>query len=441
MTSIIEQFKIWFSNGNGNHLAQSVGLESDVQDADQRSLPPAIAQSLKHSIRQLHSPSPHVQSVQSTLESALKRWRENLDAPNCLVVLGTPVEPVARLLREVLDAEDRQILNMVKLQHQWTARPHDYHDIYDQLVQGIEASPSGSTPSQTNGAESPNDLPPKALAVIPCLDWCFLRCVDGLNGVDYLRESVLRDRSRFWLIGCNRWAWKYLDHIHQISAYFEQTLSLQPLNSLDLKTWLMPAASEIKLKEGKGDQRNPVDSVTPDESSEELEAWSSIDEKRYFDSLANTTSGLSSVAAQLWLRSLQLPSQDADESDESDDSNSHESDESNSATTQTDSPQAQNGSDSPKPVVRRKKASLPSLPKLTADDRYLLFSLLLHGGMSLPHLSLSLGDDDGKVRAHVQMLQRAGVIERSPQLLEVNPAFYPSLRADLSQNNFLVGDD
>lgn len=441
MTSIIEQFKIWFSNSNGNQIAHSVGLESEFQNSDRAPLPSAIAKSLKHSIRQLHSPAPYVQSVQSTLESALNRWMEDPDEPNCLVVLGSPVEPVARLLRDVLDTEDRQTLNMVKLQHQWTARPHDYHSIYDQLVQGIEASASGSTPSQTDGAESPNDPSPNTLAVIPCLDWCFLRCVDGLKGVDYLRGSILRDRSRFWLIGCNRWAWKYLDHVHQISAYFEQTLSLQPLSSLDLKEWMMPLSSEVALKENKGDQQNPVDSVTPDESSDEFEAWSSKDEKRYFDSLASTTSGLSSVAAHLWLRSLRLPSQDSDESDDSDESNSHDSNKSNSDTTQTDSSQTQNGSDSSKPVVRRKKASLPNLPKLTADDRYLLFSLLLHGGMNLSHLSLSLGDDDGKVRARMQMLQRAGVIERSHQLLEVNPAFYPSLRADLSQNNFLVGDD
>ena len=81
---------------------------------------------------------------------------------------------------------------------------------------------------------------------------------------------------------------------------------------------------------------------------------------------------------------------------------------------------------------------MPELPELVATDFYLLYSLLLHGGMSLSHLALSMGKNQSLVKARTQYLLQAGVIYKEQDILMICPSYYPKLKSILNNNNFLV---
>ena len=163
-----------------------------------------------------------------------------------------------------------------------------------------------------------------------------------------------------------------------------------------MKLWLQPVLEKINLEN--------YDEFSSDKLAEV--------QKSYFENLADNSSGISSVAASLWLRSLRY--------------------EWNS---DTDTPE---DDFEPPFSLNQTKPKLPDLPNLISEDRYILYSLLLHGGMTLSQLALSLGEDESPVKARVQVLVQANLIDRSKSLLFINPAYYPKLKNLLSRNNFLV---
>jgi hypothetical protein len=127
--------------------------------------------------------------------------------------------------------------------------------------------------------------------------------------------------------------------------------------------------------------------------------------------LADTCKGRSAIAAQLWLGSLSQSKSDPE-----------------SAAADTD------------PEILWKIPSLPPLPDLANQDKYLLYAVLLHGSISLPHLSLSLGSSVSATQSHVQSLLRAGLLELDQEILSVSPFHYLKLRSLLAGDNFLLGE-
>ncbi|MEC4986683.1 MAG: hypothetical protein SAK42_21495, partial [Oscillatoria sp. PMC 1076.18] len=203
-----------------------------------------------------------------------------------------------------------------------------------------------------------------------------------LEGIIELREKMLENKQIFWLIGCNYWAWEYLDYLCQIRAYFEQEISLPVLSWEEIHDWLEPAAKQINAD---------VNQEIP-----ELQ-------RLYLEKLAGIYLGIPAVAACLWLRSLHY--------------------------------------DPESKMVIRRKHSLPELPSLNSSDRYLLYSLLLHGNMNLSALTTSLGESKSIVRADVQKLKKLNLVQGDTSQLQINPLHYPKLRLELSQNNFLIAGE
>ncbi len=72
-----------------------------------------------------------------------------------------------------------------------------------------------------------------------------MRCIGGLEAIEALRDLVAGDSSRFWLIGCNSWAWQYLERIYQINAYLTNTVSLPPLKEEQMQEWLQPLMTKL----------------------------------------------------------------------------------------------------------------------------------------------------------------------------------------------------
>ncbi|MDY7014649.1 MAG: ArsR family transcriptional regulator, partial [Cyanobacteriota bacterium] len=192
-------------------------------------------------------------------------------------------------------------------------------------------------------------------------------------------------------------AWNYLDLVCKIAAYYQRHSFLPELNGEQLQTWLTPVIEEIG-----------IDFSPLQKQAEEREQESARQE--YFERLAAVSGGSSRVAVHLFMRSLvfQPPEEETDDKEG---------------------------------IVFAKNPSLPDLPDLSPDAHYLLYSLLLHGDMTLPHLADSLGDDEAAVQHLVQILRSTGTIEKQGERLQATPLHYPRLKNKLDGNNFLMADD
>ncbi len=362
--------------------------------------PEDIIQDFSQKLGQLSSPLEYRTSIQETLTSALADWQQNVTSANSLVILGCSVEPIAEIVQESLTDEFSKGLEIIHPLAQCQRSSN-----CSSLEKAISEALCFETESQSTderGDANPELTERQTLVVIPCLAQCFLRCIQGWEGIEFLQNAVVKDKSRFWLIGCNYSAWTFLDQVCQVSAYLEQVHPLPKLKGEALQKWLVPVTQELVAEDDDADMG-----------------------KTYWKSLASLASGVSSVAAQLWLQALRIRAADIPD-----------------AVSESKPALTPQGLTLEIPVnLQQTKPILPSLPDLTATDRYLLHSLLLHGEMTRTHLALSLGESEQIVRSRVQMLQRAGVIVQQRDQLNIYPAYYPSLKTELINNNFLLGDD
>ncbi|MEM6450814.1 MAG: hypothetical protein AAF703_10920 [Cyanobacteria bacterium P01_D01_bin.105] len=365
-------------------------------------VPPRVFNQLAEKGRQLPAPEVCKATVQASLTEAIARWQANPDVENnSLVILSSPAEDLATIFKAVLHGENTAFEQCnIRFLMQGYQRPADPLEIKRHIRREIEKLPD----------DEPDTQP--TLVVIPHLEQCFLRCIQGWEGVEYLQNFTTRDSSRFWIVGCNHWAWTFLDRVCQISAYLEQPVQLPELSGEALKSWLLPFFSDVvtvlNLK------------AADDEHAFTLEPGAD----GYWQSLSNLSSGIGTTATRLWLKSLRLCTGDRE---------SDNGDAGNGTSDNQDFDDAQ--SLSLVPI----KPALPSAITFNAIDRYLLQSLLIHGETTRDHLALSLGEAERKIRDRLQVLKREGIIIQKGRRLSVHPAHYPRLYNELKNNNFLIG--
>lgn len=372
INKIQRYFQSWFSHKQ----------EPQSQLPELQELPPTIASQLLQQIQELPIPPTYHQEVEQAIASAVRDWQHSIDAPNSIVILGSPVEPTFKVVRESvsqvqLDLE--QAIEPLAL----AGRPDKIDDFAVRVRENLKTS----LPEKRSLSDTETLKRRQTLITIPALERCFIRCINGWDGIEYLREQIVEDSSRFWVIGCNHWAWLFLDKVCQLSAYLDRVQVLPKLSATQIRDWLSPI---IPHKE-EGDFQFD---------------WQAI---------ADSANGMARVAARLWLKSLYLPAEF----------------ESNSA----------KEIDSISDSLRASQPQLPQLPNLSNSNRYILHSLLIHGEMTSHHLALSLGDPESSVRPHIRQLRQTAIVENRQGYLSVNPLYYPKLKNELENNSFLVGDE
>lgn len=344
-------------------------------------LSPTRIARLQQELAALPEPCSRLQTLSAEASTALHAWHVDADAPNYLAIVTEPIEPQAKILRELLAAPPFGGMTRV-------ARLQRGQLTNDSVTTWRALQETFGLCGNAGGSD-------RQIAVIPDLGWCFLRCVEGLDAIEALLAAVSADRSRFWLLGCNRWTWLYLDRVCYLSTYLSSSVSLPTLGAADLRRWLDPVAAICGLE-------SPAD----DEDADDDETiWSSARERRCFAQIAELALGLPAVAESLWLQSLRRKG---------------------------------TGDDAPEELTYE-TPRLPALPDLTADDRYLLYNLGLHGGLTLPALTQSLAESEAIVRAQLQHLQHQGLIAKRDGRFEIAPLHYPRLKRDLDYNHLLVG--
>lgn len=386
LSSLLQKLSSWFARTPVAELADPL---ADV--------PPGILNHLRTAANQLPTPQPYRDAIVEALNQALQEWQTNPDIENNnLVVLGRPVEDIVPILKASLkdsfpDSEVRFCLGGYQ-------RPADPLSITQHLKRELEPKVDDDQEAIATPVTQ-TDLEEQELTimVVPSLEQCFLRCIQGWEGIEYLQTMTTRDNSRFWVFGCNHWAWSFLERVCQVSAYLEQTVSLPELSGEALQTWLAPLCTEAieTQADGPSIQLEPVNA----------DQWSS---------LASNANGIASTAARLWLKALRIRAFELTE----------------------------DGTIRDETTVVNLLPIQPTLPDLVAlevMDRYLLHALLIHREMTLSHLSISLGEVERTIRSRLQVLRRAGVILQRGRRFRVNPAHYPKLYSELSNNNFLTG--
>lgn len=361
-------------------------------------LPPVVLNRLSDKLKTLSAPEPYQDAIQVKTRQAIQTWQANPEtASNCLVVLGPPVEAIASIVKDslqnyLLDCDVRFILSSYH-------RPPDPLTICDHLKRELEPEQQ-TTEEKPDAPVTQTDIHERIprVIVVPSLEQCFLRCIQGWEGIEYFQALSTQDTSRFWVFGCNHWAWAFLDKVCQVSAYLEQTVALPKLTEEELQVWLHPLLAFSVTKR--------------DDESFDLEV--DRDSAPHWSSLVSLASGSGGVAAHLWLQSLRMEPDDL--------------------TAEGALP-----GDAAHIRLLPVKPGLPSLMSLEVMDRYLLHSLLMHGTMTRSHLALSLGEPERTIRSRVQVLRREGIIVQKGRRLSVHPAHYPRLFSELGNNNFLIG--
>ncbi|MEL7351336.1 MAG: helix-turn-helix domain-containing protein [Cyanobacteria bacterium P01_A01_bin.116] len=443
-------------------------------------LPDEVADKLIAAANELPVHPREKEKTIEALDEAISQWRNNPHlANNSIVFLAHPVASVSRVLSESLhelrsNKDEPLPINLLD----WIERPPKPVEIkqriQDKLDWSDEEPPPVALPSQDRIAEdnpehqSDNqgshqagpDGGPKAkgIAVIPNLCWCFLRSADGLEGIDYLQDTLLSDRAQFWVIGSGQVGWEYLKSSLKIHAYCGNTVPFPRLTAEQLQDWLKPLFTtfDIRVSDTALHKRlqNPsnllslrispdkpleaISEVTQEVSatvqssiralrSEVVDEDDDIDaspKRDYFKRLADISDGVSVVALQLFIKSLRYRKITSDEI---------ESGTLSPGETEID---VNNPPENCQIVATTPK--LPALPELSQSDFYLLYSLMLHGDLTIRALAESLGDAPQIVNNQVQMLRLAGVIEQRDGVIKANPVYYPPLRRELSRNNFII---
>jgi hypothetical protein len=362
-------------------------------------VPSGVLNELRQKMGQMPVLQPHTIAVREACTEALKAWRADPEIENnSLVVLSQPMEAIAPILKASFQ-EDFQNCD-IQFCLSGYQRPNDPLTITDHLRRELEPeeTPANEAPSAP-ATEKDIEETKTTVVVVPNLEQCFLRCIQGWEGIEYLQSLVAHDTARFWIFGCNFWAWAFLDKVCLTSAYFEQTLVLPELTGDDLRTWL------AKLID------TPLETAIPECSELRVEAH---DEDDYWNYLADSAKGFRPTAVHLWLRSLRMPATDV-------------------------TAEGTLASDADKIRLIPTKPEQPELMTLEVIDRYLLHALLIHSEMTRSHLALSLGESERTIRPRVQVLQREGIILQRGRRLSIHPAHYPKLYSELQNNNFLTG--
>ncbi|MBX2862406.1 MAG: hypothetical protein KTR27_02540 [Leptolyngbyaceae cyanobacterium MAG.088] len=404
---------------------------------------PAILNYLRAQVGKLPPPLPCQHALKKALAEAIRVWQADPEiANNSLVVLGRPVEDVARIIKTSVqtasddDDPSAKVLYLLGGYH----RPSDPLEMNQHIRRALTLQNEAVANQEADAPEEEAEDAGPTIVVVPRLEQLFLRCIQGWEGIEYLQNLTTRDTSRFWVFGCNYWAWAFLDRVCQVSAYLEQPFCLPELSGEDLKAWLSPVVEA---------------SLTMPESDESVQIEAVSDS--YWNTLSNASSGIGATAARLWLASLRSREKVDDEST-SGETNRSETGSRETNTSQNgidkkrtddsaseesgDAESGDEGSGSKKQPLTTLvtiKPTLPSLIGLDVMDRYVLHTLLIHGDMTRSHLALSLGEAERKIRARLQVLRREGIILQRGRRLSIHPAYYPKLYSELKNNNFLIG--
>lgn len=392
MAKTITKFRNWLADKRNFLFSRYTEDIRETQEPERSliQLPAAVRHKLIEDVKNLPINPADREAIATTLDEAYELWQNNPNnSDNSVVILSSPVAAVSRILTETLEewAQQKQIaLKLLPLK----ARPGEIDGIKSELEHHLKPKDLAET-EESRQSE---------IVVIPNLSWCFLRSLQGLEGIEYIQSLLCQNvKHRFWIIGSGQVGWQYLNSVCSLEAYCGEVFQLPEIEPDKLQQWLEPIVQDFGLVF----DEPRIDKKILDGDKD--------NKTNYFDQLAEISQGVSTVAVQGFLKSICC--EEADE-------------------------EGQNKPEDKDPVLVAQTPKLPQLPDLESNDQYILYSLLLHGDLTIAELAQSLGDLESEVQARVQLLRREGVVEQQDRVIKINPIHYPRVKQELAGNNFII---
>lgn len=256
--------------------------------------------------------------------------------------------------------------------------------------------------------------------ILPGLERCFLRHPDGLDGVRRLLDLIWTEQIAC-VLTCDSWAWAYLNRVLHIEAVLPAPLTLAPLDATALTLWFRELAERNEPRNLTFRQATNGRPVLPSTTSagHEAEDKTAKTDREFLIHLAARSRGNPGVARAIWRESLQVNSAEEVES------KAQEEAAADRGYTMWVNPWT--------------KLSLPSLPSnADREDALVLYTLLLHNGLSTEHLSDLLPLGQARVVQIIQHLRAARLVTNEADRWIITPLGYPAVRVFLGREGFLA---
>lgn len=249
--------------------------------------------------------------------------------------------------------------------------------------------------------------------LLPRLEKCFIRQAEGLEFVRELLARVLSDEMGRGVIGCDSWAWAFLQHVWTARPSFTITLHAFGHEHLERLFYSIIDRNryDTEIRFRRAD--NGAD-VLP--LSDEDDQISTSD--TFFKQLAEYCRGNIGVARTCWRSALRrLPEKQVEQSD---DLNRQE----RRHTVW---------------VSSWDETDRPTLPRDAGENaRFVLHTLLLHDGLSVERLSVLLPPDRAALTETLLYLAETGLVERVEGVWRVTALGYPHVRNMLQMNDYVT---
>jgi hypothetical protein len=336
------------------------------------------------------APPPDRVRMQQALDMAIAQWQaQPVRSTPILLVVGAP------------DAGDEEVLrNWAEAAGWQTGTPPTPEQILAHDATWLGQLPAAGKPW-----------------VLPALERCFLRHIDGISLLRALLARIFTGDSQV-IVGCNSWAFAYLRHLWH--SWPAPTITLQALDSQALATWFDHLANREAKRRFLFRQSDNGAYVLP-APEQVVEAGTAAKQSDYLQRLALYSRGNPTVAWAIWRQSLLADADDLPPADA-----------------------AENG-DGNHTVIwvspwERVKHPTP-LPNDRSEQALLLHALLLHDGLTGALLQKVLPLAPDMVAQTLLALQMAGLIEQHDATWRVSAVGYPTTRLLLKNAGYLTDKD
>lgn len=263
------------------------------------------------------------------------------------------------------------------------------------------------------------------LFVLASLEKCFLRHYAGLGLMRQFLDR-LEDLEGRLLLGCNSWAWAYIDSVLGISRSLPLPYMVQALDSAGLELWfrsIVTGCGGRSLVFRQSDNGEVVLSlggeVNADEQVPERRAEERTEVVDFLKRVASRSRGIPLVAWAIWRNSL-LISEDEPLEEEAQKAAAEDH-----GLTIWVKPWSQLG--------------LPSVPSpISRCEVFILHSLLLHGGAPGDLLKTLLPVCRDALSQGLVRLQLAGLVKQEEAVWRVTLSGYPAVRHYLDSEGYLT---
>lgn len=250
--------------------------------------------------------------------------------------------------------------------------------------------------------------------ILPCLEECFLRHADGLGLVRSFFEHAFTAHLGFGVVGCDSWAWSYLQKIWampQCNAYTLQAFDSERLACYFGGSSTLPGNKSPCFRDV-NNGRDVLQVHTPNSTDD-------TPTSSFLKYLAAQSRGNLGVAVAYWRAGLRAGADEPSES-KTEEKSSEDLD--------------------PCKTVWLKTglwdSDLPSRP--SPEIAFVLHALLIHNGLPSDLLATVLPLPRDEVLAILLQLESAGVVQVDDSTWRVSALGYPMVRRFLKNNGYLV---